>query len=143
MKSPRTHFQVIGLQQRAALGIPVRLQLQDDLLDLYGQQEEFGKKPGGDILMNKKTYLLVKALEVADENVAGRINNLMIKEKDPEKKIKDIRDIFDGLDISRITADKAGLYFLQAVKKLEETSPDKERKSQLTGFIQRIMKRNS
>lgn len=132
-----------SLMYECGMNLGLAFQLQDDLLDLYGLQEEFGKKPGGDILMNKKTYLLVKTLAMADKNTADRINNLMSKEENPDKKIKEIRSIFDEYNISTITADKAGSYFLKAVGKLEETGSPPERKNLLIGFIQSIMKRKS
>lgn len=54
--------------------IGVAFQLQDDLLDVYGDSAVFGKNIGGDILCNKKTYMLIKALERADRNQLDELN---------------------------------------------------------------------
>ena len=132
-----------GLLYESGMNLGLAFQLQDDLLDLYGEQQNFGKMPGGDILMNKKTYLLVKALERADEQTTGRISYLMDNEKDPQVKIKEIKNIFDGLDINAITGNKAEGYFLRAIELLEEASPPGQRKNQLTGFIRGVMNRIS
>jgi geranylgeranyl diphosphate synthase, type II len=124
----------------AGMDMGLAFQLQDDLLDLYGK-ENFGKKPGGDILMNKKTFLMVKALEKADEKTAGRINFIMEKEKDPETKVRKIKNIFDDLDIRSTTRKRADFYITRAKEKFDETSPGTERKKELSGLLDAIMKR--
>ena len=66
----------------------VAFQIQDDLLDTYGDTKMFGKKTGGDIVSNKKTYLLVKALELAGgENLKTLRHQVGLKKFDPEKKV--------------------------------------------------------
>ncbi len=132
-----------GLIYESGLNLGLAFQLQDDVMDLYGDQDKFGKKPGGDILMNKKTILLIKALEMADEKTAKNITNIMEQEKDPETKVSEIKRIFDQLEIQTITGRMAEDYFTRAIKKLEETSCKRERKKEFTGLIETVMKRKS
>jgi geranylgeranyl diphosphate synthase, type II len=127
----------------SGMNLGLAFQLQDDLLDLYGNQAEFGKMPGGDILMNKKTYLLIKALEQADDEMAGKIRNLMENEKDPHTKIREITGLFNELNIKAVTENKAEFYFNLAIKNLNLSSPDNERKTELTSFIKKVMNRKS
>lgn len=132
-----------GLMYECGINLGLAFQLQDDLLDLYGEEKEFGKKSGGDILMNKKTFLLVKAFEKATDKTAGRIKYLMEKEDNPDIKVNEMKKIFDELDIKSITGNKAAYFFNNSLEKLWKTSPPKERKSELAGFIQAVMKRKS
>ena len=132
-----------GLIYESGLNLGLAFQLQDDVLDLYGDQDKFGKKPGGDIMMNKKTILLIKALEMADGETARKICYIMDKEKDPVTRVGEIRRIFDQLEIQSITGRMAEDYFNKAIKKLEETSCKRERKKEFTGFIETVMKRKS
>jgi geranylgeranyl diphosphate synthase, type II len=132
-----------SLLYESGMNLGLAFQLQDDLLDLYGSQEEFGKMQGGDILMNKKTYLLIKALEQADDETAGKIRNLMEKEKDPHTKIREIKGLFNELNIRSVTENKAEVYFNLAIEKLNLSSPDNERKTELSSFIKRVMNRKS
>jgi geranylgeranyl diphosphate synthase, type II len=127
----------------SGMNLGLAFQLQDDLLDLYGSQTEFGKMPGGDILMNKKTYLLIKALEQADDETAGKIRNLMENEKDPYIKISEITGLFNELNIKDVTEKKAEIYFNLAIENLRLSSPDKDRKTELTSFIKKVMNRKS
>ncbi len=132
-----------GLIYESGLNLGLAFQLQDDILDLYGDQDKFGKKPGGDILMNKKTILLIKALEIADEKTAKKITNIMEEEQDPETRVGEIKRIFDQLEIQSITGSMAEDYFYRAIKKLEETNCKRKRKKEFTGFIETVMKRRS
>lgn len=125
------------------LNLGLGFQMQDDLLDLYGEQKEFGKKPGGDILMNKKTFLLIKALERATGETAEKISYLLERETDPEIKVSEMKRIFDELDIPAVAEEKAAGYFKMSARRLEEASPPKDRKPDLEGFIQDVMKRRS
>jgi len=71
-------------------------QIQDDLLDVYGDSKVFGKIPGGDITSNKKTYLLVKAMEIATGSQLKKLQGqFQMKEISPEEKIKTVIDIYD------------------------------------------------
>ena len=72
----------------------IAFQLQDDILDVYGDPEKFGKQVGGDIISNKKTYLLIKALELAQGDEADELNDLLNATKfDSTQKVADVTRI--------------------------------------------------
>lgn len=107
-------------------------QIQDDLLDVYGDVAVFGKRSGGDIVTNKKTFLLIKALEVADGTTLKRLRKqISASDFDPEEKIETVIGIFDQLNIKTITENLAGEYINKALSHLEKVSGSKERKSEL------------
>src|SRR6478609_6897834 len=89
--------------------IGIGFQLKDDLLDVYGDQAKFGKQVGGDILANKKTFLLLTALEKASENQKNDILKLL-RDSDPEK-VKKMTAIYDDLNVRNLTEDKIYTYF--------------------------------
>jgi geranylgeranyl diphosphate synthase type II len=107
-------------------------QMQDDLLDVYGDVKVFGKISGGDIVTNKKTFLLIKALELATGNTLKKLQEqVQIKEFNPEEKIKKVMEIFDQLNIRSITEDLANDYISKSLSRLEKVNADKERKNEL------------
>ena len=78
----------------------IAFQLQDDILDVYGDPEKFGKQVGGDIISNKKTFLLIKALELAKDEQAADLNNwLTASEFENAEKVNAITGIYDALQI--------------------------------------------
>jgi len=75
--------------------VGIAFQLQDDILDTFGDPEKFGKRVGGDIVQNKKTFLVLKTMEVANEADKNKLLTLMQSyPKDEEKKIEEVRAIF-------------------------------------------------
>lgn len=96
-------------------------QLQDDLLDTFGDQQTFGKKIGGDILANKKTFLLIKALENASPELRDELMKWMNKEAfNPEDKIKAVTAIYLKSGAQKLAEEKVDFYFQQAMKLLED-----------------------
>lgn len=92
-------------------------QLQDDLLDVYGNPAVFGKNIGGDIVANKKTYLLIKALEMANAEQAKKLNYwIMLKEFNSEEKIQSVRAIYDEIGIREHSENLMNEYFHKAFK---------------------------
>ena len=86
-------------------------QIQDDLLDIYGDAKVFGKIPGGDIITNKKTFLLVKALEIASGDQLKQLQELFsMKEYDSQIKVKKVLELYDQLNIKTITEKLANDY---------------------------------
>jgi geranylgeranyl diphosphate synthase type II len=78
----------------------VAFQLQDDILDVYGDPEKFGKQVGGDILSNKKTFLLIEALEFADEQQTHELRHWFSGTHfDPKEKVAAVTGIYDQLNI--------------------------------------------
>src|SRR5258705_4360071 len=81
--------------------IGIAFQLHDDLLDVYGDEQKFGKQVGGDILANKKTFLLLRALETASGKDLHELKYwLNAKDPDPEKKVKSVKEIFSSLRVN-------------------------------------------
>ena len=81
----------------------VAFQLQDDILDIYGDPEKFGKQVGGDIISNKKTYLLIKALELGKGDVLEELNHwLSLKTFNSEEKVVVFISIYDRIGIKEL-----------------------------------------
>ena len=107
-------------------------QIQDDLLDVYGDVNVFGKISGGDIVTNKKTFLLVKALETASGSTLKKLQEtIALKEFDPAEKIKAVVEIYNELKIKSHTEILAEDYISSAIENLEKVSAEKERKKEL------------
>lgn len=94
------------------VNIGIGFQLKDDLLDVYADKEKFGKQVGGDIISNKKTFLLLKAKELAtgDQNTALE-NWINAKEFDKEQKVQAVTEIYDQIGIKNLTESKMKEYF--------------------------------
>lgn len=124
--------------------IGLAFQLQDDYLDVYGDPKVFGKAIGGDILCNKKTYMLINAYNRADE---ARRNELvkwiMAIDFNPEEKIKAVTSIYNELGIDRLAEDRIKYYFEQSRKYLDLVSVDDERKSVLRAYTDAMMGRKA
>jgi geranylgeranyl diphosphate synthase type II len=107
-------------------------QIQDDLLDTYGDVKVFGKTHGGDIVSNKKTFLLVKALEIASGKQLKLLQKLVAaKEFDPADKINSVIELYDQLHIRAFTENLANDYILTAFGLLEKIGVTIERKKEL------------
>ncbi len=132
-----------SLMYDAGMNLGLGFQLQDDLLDLYGNQEEFGKTEGGDIILNKKTFLMISALAKAKGDTAGRLRELINRENDPQVKIREIKKIYDTLGIKEITESRAAGFFALSMQKLDQASPPASRKTGLTSFIETVRKRKA
>lgn len=118
-------------------------QVQDDLLDLYGDTKIFGKITGGDIAASKKTFLSVKAAEVADEKQLRQLNNLFsLKKADPQDKISAIRDLYDQLGIKSITETLASDFISRAFGLLDKVNVDLKRKTELVNLANSLIGRD-
>ena len=117
-------------------------QVQDDLLDVYADSNVFKKKLGGDIVENKKTYLLIQALNRAD--AAQRLElNYWLREKGqtPEEKIAAVTHIYNNIGIPEITKECIETLFSEALGHLDLVSVPQEDKQQLRQFAQRLLGR--
>jgi geranylgeranyl diphosphate synthase type II len=118
-------------------------QIQDDLLDAYGDSGIFGKTSGGDIVCNKKTFLLVRALEIASGKQMQILQEqIQLKDPDPAGKIKRVMEIYDSLDIRSITEKLANDYIAKSLEHLEKAEADSKRKRELTLLANSLMGRN-
>jgi len=119
-------------------------QIQDDLLDIYGDVKVFGKIVGGDIVSNKKTFMLVKALEIASIEQARQLHELFsLKDIDPEIKVEKVVSIYDQLDIRNISESLAGDYINSAFELLDRLETPKERKMELSGIANSLIGRKN
>ncbi len=117
-------------------------QLQDDYLDVYGDVEEFGKKIGGDILCNKKTYLLIKALELAGEQDKALLIEWLKKEKfNPSEKIKEVTDIYSRVGVREASRQKIEYYLQKSRDALDRIKVPEERKVRFYEMIDFIGER--
>ena len=117
-------------------------QLQDDYLDVYGDPAVFGKAIGGDILCNKKTYMLINAFNRADESRRDELLKWVTAEKfDPKEKIAAVTDIYNKVGIKRLAEEKIEYYFAQSRKYLAAIKVDDERKAVLTDYTDQMMRR--
>ena len=118
-------------------------QIQDDLLDIYGDIKVFGKIPGGDIISNKKTFLLVKAFELASYDQLKKLQEqFTLKEFDPETKVKTVIDLYDQLNIKNVTETLANDYISIAFNLLDKLGAVKERKNELAQITCSLIGRN-
>ena len=99
--------------------IGLAFQLQDDYLDVYGDAETFGKKIGGDILNNKKTYMLISALSMATGETKERLQTLLAGKADDEKIIQ-VTKIYGELGVDKIAREKIAEYSQKALGYLDE-----------------------
>jgi len=107
-------------------------QIQDDVLDTYGDTKKFGKKTGNDIVSNKKTYLLVRALETAGGEKLRQLRKLIeTNDGNPEEKITAVRTIYDELEIRLEAENLAYDFFNRAFRALDQVSVKDERKNEL------------
>ena len=117
-------------------------QLQDDYLDVYGDVEEFGKKIGGDILCNKKTYLLIKAFELASEEDKALLKEWVVKEKfNPQEKIKEVTEIYNRSGVKEALRAKVDDYLEKSRIALDKIEVPEERKVRFYEMIDFIGKR--
>ena len=118
-------------------------QLQDDYLDVYGDPEVFGKAIGGDILCNKKTYMLINAFNLANDEQRKRLQQWVNAENpDPRQKIEAVTQIYNEIGISQLAEQKIKHYFNESRKYLEAINLPKERKLELEAYTDIMMKRN-
>jgi geranylgeranyl diphosphate synthase type II len=117
-------------------------QIQDDLLDAYGDSGTFGKTIGGDILANKKTFLLVCARHEAAAARQSELDYWLKNEAAaPEEKIKEVLAIYDGLNIREKAAATIDNYFKQAEAQRCALQLADEQKEALRDFACRLIHR--
>lgn len=117
-------------------------QLQDDLLDAFGDTSKFGKEIGGDIVSNKKTFLYLKAFEAAGGNTKDELTQLFQNESiDPGDKVVRIQKIYQSLNIDVITRNIIGDYLKEAIFYLEQLSVDESGKEGLRQLANEMIHR--
>lgn len=119
-------------------------QLMDDILDVYGDPEKFGKQVGGDIVSNKKTYLLILALQIAKgENVHLLDFWLHINDYKNEDKVLAITQIYNKLEIRPKVESVMESYFEKSLNQINELNCSTENKTQLSNFLKKLTQREN
>jgi len=124
-----------------ALGLS--FQLQDDYLDVYGNASTFGKSIGGDIIADKKTFMLINAMQRATGEDRERLMEWIGKEDfNPQEKIHVITSIYDKLGIDKLALQKIEFYYKEAIRSLDDVNVPAERKAPLRAYAEKMLKRN-
>lgn len=122
--------------------IGLAFQLQDDYLDVYGDPAVFGKAIGGDIVSNKKTYMLINAFNRADNAQRAELERwIRATDFDRREKVKAVTGLYDEMGIDRLAQQKIAGYFNESKTYLDRVGVSDERKSELMRYAQRMMKR--
>ncbi len=123
------------------INIGIGFQLKDDLLDVYADKKKFGKQVGGDIVANKKTFLLIKAKEKATGKDKVELEKwLSTKKFNSKQKVKTVTRLYDKLGIPQLTERKIKLYFKKGFAKLEKIK-NSQAKKRLIEFTQDLINR--
>lgn len=124
--------------------IGVAFQLKDDLLDAYADPKKFGKQIGGDILANKKTYPLIKALEMASGKTKKELVYwLTAKKFNAREKVRAVKEIYNTLGIPAIVDRKASYFFRKGFENLERAGGNPSQKEILRNYTQALIERQS
>jgi len=120
----------------------IAFQLQDDILDVYGDPDKFGKQVGGDILSNKKTYLLIKALEMADEDNLSELNKwLSNAQPNPQEKVAAVTAIYNNIKVREVAEQAMQAYANEAFTALDAINIPEENKQYLHSFADSLLVR--
>lgn len=122
------------------MNVGLAFQLQDDILDLYADPEKFGKQVGGDILSNKKTYLLIKAQELANTEQRKQLDDILKNQKGQEK-VDNAHALFDELGVKQFAQKRMDGYYREAQENMRQISVPEESKSSLLEVAEALMNR--
>lgn len=118
-------------------------QLQDDLLDVYGDFKTFGKKIGGDILEGKKTFMLINALRLADSEQRKALDYWLATATEPEKKIAAVTELYNQIGVRQLAEAKIHSCFEAALACLDEVALPSERKEYLRSLALSLLGRKN
>ena len=122
--------------------IGLAFQLQDDYLDVYGDAKVFGKAIGGDIVSNKKTYMLINAYNRADAAQRAELDKWLAAETfDRNEKIQAVTTLYNNIGIDQLAQQKIAHYFEESQKYIAAVNVPEERKCGLRAYAERMMKR--
>ncbi|TXB63933.1 polyprenyl synthetase family protein [Vicingus serpentipes] len=122
----------------------IAFQLMDDILDLYGDPEKFGKQVGGDVIANKKTYLLLKAKELAKGETRKELEFCLTSTAiKPENKVERIKTIFNALGVKKAAIDEMNLFYNTAISHLDSIDAPEDKKKVFEDFAKQLMHREN
>ncbi len=131
------HFRNFGVN------IGIGFQLKDDLLDVYGDAEKFGKQVGGDIIANKKTWLLIRALELATGDSKSELEKWITnKDFNNEEKVQAVKSIYNQLNIHELAEAKMNEYFDLGFQQLEDLDAEHLNLEPLKAFARALIERD-
>lgn len=122
--------------------VGLAFQLQDDYLDVYGDPAVFGKEIGGDITSNKKTYMLINALNRANDSQREELTRwISATGFDKQEKIAAVTRLYNEIGIDQLAQEKIAAYFQESHRYLDALAVPEERKEELARYAQQMMKR--
>ncbi len=123
--------------------VGISFQLQDDILDVYADKAAFGKRVGGDIVQNKKTYLLLKAMELSSGETADALNGWLANNEpeQEEEKVKAVTAIYNQLKIPEYAQQEREAYYEAGMKQLNALDIDETAKTHLLSLVDALQKR--
>lgn len=122
----------------------IAFQLMDDVLDAFATDAQFGKQVGGDIISNKKTFLLLKAFELANKEQLQKLNSLLaMGENQAAEKVKGVLEIFRALNIKTISEAEADKHTQIAIHHLASIKAGEQKKKNLEALAMQLLNRQS
>ena len=122
--------------------VGLAFQLQDDLLDVYGDPKVFGKAIGGDITSNKKTYMLINAYNRANEKQRKELEHWIgAKEFNRQEKVAAVTRLYDAIGIRQLCEEKINYYFELARQTLSEVNVPEDSKQALSAYMEELLHR--
>ncbi len=119
-------------------------QLQDDLLDVYGDPAVFGKNIGGDITSNKKTYMLINAFNLASEPQRKELTKwITAKEFDRNEKVAAVTHLYNEIGIRQLCEQKIEQYYQESLVYLGKVNVSEERKAEIKAYAANMTKRQN
>ena len=124
------------------INLGLAFQLKDDLLDVYGDERTFGKKIGGDILCNKKTFLLVQALQLSKNEDADNLKYWFETNEISDEKVAAVTQIYNRIGVKEICEEKIAYYYDCILQNFKKLSVDEKKTKELINLSKKLMNRN-
>jgi len=134
--------QQANLLYQFGLNTGIAFQLQDDILDVYGESHKVGKQKGGDIIASKKTFLLLKAMELAKGEEAKSLKKWLASNSESEK-VKAVTEIYNRLGIRTLAEEQMWDYYNNGISSLNQVQGNEEWIGILRAFSENLMHRES
>jgi geranylgeranyl diphosphate synthase type II len=131
-----------NLLYQFGLNTGIAFQLQDDILDIYGESHKVGKQKGGDIISSKKTFLLLKALELAEGEQSKDLRKWLKSDAETEK-VNAVTEIYDQLGIRKLAEERMWQYYNEGISNLNQVRGNDVWIDMLRAFSHNLMHRES